>query len=1244
MAEERSGTDWLVGGGAMGDHVRAKDWSKTPLGPIEHWPQSLRTTVSLCLASNFPISIAWGSERTQIYNNGYWPICGAKHPHSMGQDFKECWFSAWPAIGEAFERASAGETRFLVNQRMFLDRNGYLEETFFTFSFSPIRDESGGVGGLFHPVTELTQQTLAERRLKVLRDVADQASDAHSVAEAAGLIADALAQHELDLPFVLLYLVDAEAGSARLAARTGLGRGADASPAVVDLADPSASSWPLADAAQTRQIQQVDDLERRFGALRCEPYPESPNTAIVMPISIAGLDHTFALLVAGVSPRRALDDPYRTFYALLGDAVTNALTGARAYEEEKRRAEALAELDRAKTAFFSNVSHEFRIPLTLMLGPLEDMLHKEKGVLPDADHAKLDMVHRNGLRLLKLVNTLLDFSRIEAGRIQASYEPTDLATFTADLAGVFRSAIEKAGMRLVVDCPPLPEPIYVDREMWEKIVLNLLSNAFKFTFQGEIAVILRRDAGRVELAVRDTGTGIPAHELPHVFERFHRVKGAQGRTHEGSGIGLALVRELAHLHGGEARVESAEGEGSTFRIVIPTGTAHLPAERLSAARTLASTATGAGAFIEEALRWLPGSESHGTEDLATTTTASLSRESLAGLTAARETDAAVGGRVLVVDDNADMRGYVRRRLAAHYDVEAAPDGLAALAAVGRNLPDLVLADVMMPGLDGFGLLRELRTRDDTRDVPVIMLSARAGEESKIEGLAAGADDYLVKPFSARELLARVEAHLKLKRLREQSQAALRESEKRFRQMADHAPVMIWVTDPDGICTFLSKSWYEFTGRAEAEGQLGWDAIHPDDRQEVRQTFVAANVRHESFRSEYRLRRRDGEYRWVIDAAAPRFSDAGEFLGYIGTVIDISERKQAETTRQLLLGELNHRVKNTLASVQAIVQHTLRRTKDPVEFANSFAGRIQSLSRVHSLLTSATWQGADLRELIRDQLLDGTIDEARITAWGPSVRLEPQMTLHLALMLHELGTNSSKYGALSVPGGWITISWTVKDSVLHLIWVERGGPAVAAPTARGFGTTLIEQSAKGEGGHAQMICEAGGITWEIALPLPRPASPPQTRFTAPAPELVTPAQSSQTNQANEVRANLAGRCFLVVEDEPLVALDLAAGLEGAGATVAGPVGTDAEALRMIEEVRIDAALLDANLRGEPVDQIAAALARRNVPFVFVTGYGRENLPLPFQNANVLAKPFSVQQLIETAAQLVRKSGNVVRLKQ
>lgn len=343
----------------------------------------------------------------------------------------------------------------------------------------------------------------------------------------------------------------------------------------------------------------------------------------------------------------------------------------------------------------------------------------------------------------------MDYSRIEAGGAQATYEPTDLATSTTELASTFRSACERAGLGLVVDCPPLSEPVYVDRDMWEKIVLNLLSNAFKFTFAGEIGVSLRPSRNRAELVVTDTGTGIPSHELPHIFERFHRVQGAAGRTHEGTGIGLALVHELVRLHGGVIEVASVLNRGTTFTVSIPFGTAHLPTDRIGSSSQRSSTALTPASYVEEALRWLGDNKLVDTEPPAVVSQASHA------------------AHVVIADDNADMREYLCRLLSRYWSVSGASDGQAALEAIHQRRADLVLADVMMPRLDGLGLLRALRSDKAHADVPVILLSARAGEESRVEGLDAGADDYLVKPFSARELIARVNAHLELSRVRKE---------------------------------------------------------------------------------------------------------------------------------------------------------------------------------------------------------------------------------------------------------------------------------------------------------------------------------------------------------------------------------------------------------------------------------------------------------------------------------------------
>ncbi|MEZ0275669.1 MAG: ATP-binding protein, partial [Roseimicrobium sp.] len=526
-----------------------------------------------------------------------------------------------------------------------------------------------------------------------------------------------------------------------------------AAPAFVPLEGPSL--WPFAEVLTQHQTRLVD-LTSAFGTLPSGAWDIPPRQAVVLPLSTTGDSGPVGVLIVGMNPFRQYDAKYEGFISLVAGQISASIASALGYEEEKRRAEALAEIDRAKIAFFSNVSHEFRTPLTLMLGPLEDALQQPEASMEAPVRDELKVAHRNGLRLLKLVNALLDFSRIEAGRMQAVFEPVDLAKYTAELASAFRSAVEKAGMTLEVDCSPLSEPAYVDREMWEKIVLNLLSNAYKHTFEGRIRIALREESGMVCLSVQDTGIGIPPQALPRLFERFFRVEGSRSRTHEGSGIGLSLVQELVKLHGGSISAASKRGEGSTFEVKLPLGHAHLPVESIGAGRS-SSTPSHADAYVQAVMRWADaGATDDPLDDVPLTTPASENGETQP--------------RVIVADDNADMRDYLRQLLSPSYRVRTVGSGLAALEEMRTEPADLVLTDIMMPGLDGFGLLKELRTDPLTRDIPIIMLSARAGEEARIEGIDAGADDYLVKPFSARELLARVAANLRLVRLRRENAA------------------------------------------------------------------------------------------------------------------------------------------------------------------------------------------------------------------------------------------------------------------------------------------------------------------------------------------------------------------------------------------------------------------------------------------------------------------------------------------
>ncbi|VTT96645.1 pas pac sensor hybrid histidine kinase : PAS/PAC sensor hybrid histidine kinase OS=Haliangium ochraceum (strain DSM 14365 / JCM 11303 / SMP-2) GN=Hoch_3141 PE=4 SV=1: GAF_2: HisKA: HATPase_c: Response_reg: PAS_9: HisKA: HATPase_c: Response_reg [Gemmataceae bacterium] len=860
--------------GEMGERTLAFDWSKTPVGPRASWPQSLRTIVRVMLDSRYAMWLGWGPEFTFFYNDAYARMTlGAKHPWALGRPAREVWAEIWGDIGPRAESVvRTGTATWDEGLLLFLERNGFPEETYHTFSYSPVPDDSGGVGGMLCVVTEDTERTVGDRRLRTLRELAARTTEeVRSVADACATAAHTLDGHSQDLPFALIYLLSDDARTAALAGASGVPPGSPAAPPHLDLADPD-PAWPLGEVLATGRPVVVGDLVGRFGTLPGGPWPEPTRQAVVVPVAKPGQVRPGGFLVAGVSPRLPLTDPYRGFLDLLAGHVATAVANARAYEEQRRRAEALAELDRAKTAFFSNVSHEFRTPLTLMLGPIEDALAGAGGPLDPHHRERLEVAHRNGLRLQRLVNALLDFSRIEAGRARARYEPTDLAGLTADLASNFRSACERAGLGLRVECPPLGEPVYVDPHMWEKVVLNLLSNAFKFTFEGEIAVTVREVGGAAEVRVSDTGTGVPTEEIPRLFERFHRVENARGRTHEGSGIGLALVQELVRLHGGTIAAASEVGRGTAFTITLPFGSAHLPSDQVRAAGPAPPRAHAAATFVEEALRWLPA----------------------ALVPAPAPAPVPDRPRVLVADDNADMRDYVARLLAAEYAVEVVADGEAALAAVRRQRPDLIVSDVMMPRLDGFGLLRGVRADPATAAVPVVLLSARAGEESRVEAAAAGADDYLVKPFAARELLARVSAQLQLARVRREAGDTLRETEERFRAVVESNMVGIGFWNLDGRITDANDTLLRMLGYAREEvaaGRLRFPDITPPEHYAADARClaeIAATGTCTPYEKEYV--RRDGTRVPVVlgAAAMPNDRTRGPFFA-----LDITERKRAE---------------------------------------------------------------------------------------------------------------------------------------------------------------------------------------------------------------------------------------------------------------------------------------------------------------------------------------------------------------
>ncbi len=701
--------DLFAAGGQMGRLMAAFDWSTTSVGPVESWSASFRHAVRTVLVSRFPMVLTWGPEFLQFYNDAYIPLIGGKHPAAMGRDIRVTQAESWAALQPPIEHAMTTlEASWLPELLLPLERSGYREETYFTVSHAPAFDDDGGVAGMHCVCTEVTGRVIGARRqrlLHTLSTVGGHLGDERSSVEAMCAALDG----ELDVPFAAVYLsTPGESAFTRVAT---VGCHPDLLPG---------STGSEADLAA---------VAGRLGASG-GPFGDQVTDAVVLPLTTARDGEPMGVLLLGTSPNLALDVEYRSFHQLVAGQFASAIATIRAFAAERQRAESLAELDRAKTTFFSDVSHELRTPLTLLLGPLADVLADTTAPVPAGAREELDLALRNGERLQRLVNDLLDFASIEAGRANPVRVRTDVATFTAELAGIFRAAAERAGLRLTVDCPPLDRTAHVDPRMWEKIVVNLLANAVKYTFVGGIDVSLRADDAGFRLAVADTGVGIVADELPHLFERFHRVPGAAARTREGTGIGLALVHELAALHGGAVSVTSEAGVGSTFTVALPYGVPDADDADRQAATPSAAARGEAASWEEDTTR--PG---------RATASASPARD------------------VLVVDDNADMRAYLTRLLGPHWTVRTTANGAEALEAVAERRPDIVLTDVMMPRVDGFELLRALRADPVTRRIPVIMLTARAGQEASVEGLEAGADDYLAKPFRADELIARVRVAL-----------------------------------------------------------------------------------------------------------------------------------------------------------------------------------------------------------------------------------------------------------------------------------------------------------------------------------------------------------------------------------------------------------------------------------------------------------------------------------------------------
>lgn len=761
MITKSNPLNFLSGGGEMGERIRHFDWTTTPLGDPETWEHGLKTCVRIILTSAQPMFVWWGPSLISIYNDSYAQFLGIKHPSALGAKAEDIWKEIWELLVPKIKSVERNEGTYDESMLFIMERKGYQEEVYVNFCYCPAPGDDGTVKGVFCVCSDNTERIINERALQTLRDLGAVVYDEGATEVNYGIVTEALGRNNKDFPFAYIYKIDEESKRAVVTASTGTNNKQYVLPAEIDLENPTVVTSEFCQAYRSNKVV-ATGVKNVQEDLPQGAWNKTASQFVFIPICATGSNAPYAILFAALSPYRQFDRTYHQFCELIGERISLEINKMLAWKEERKRAEALEQIDKAKTVFFSNISHEFRTPLTLILSPLEEMIHQHNGSLPVADKQNLQTAHRNAMRLLKLVNTLLDFSRIESGRQHASYVLTDIVEFTKKLASNFRSVIEKAGLQLVIQADAFIQPVYIDRTMWEKIVFNLLSNAFKYTLKGCITVELDTVDGFAVLRIKDTGVGIPEEELPRMFERFHRVQQVTGRTHEGTGIGLSLIKELVQLHNGDINVESKLHVGSSFTVKIPFGKEHLPVQQIIV-QTDEEESLTTSMFVEEA----------GTL---------LVKENTAGIQSTGQMQELP--LVLVADDNADMREHIQAILSNRFNVVTAVNGQEALQKIQELKPALVLSDIMMPVLDGIGLLKEVKENKATAHIPVILLTARAGEESRIVGWETGADDYLTKPFSAKELISRIASQIRTQQIRAEALVDMAEQKTYAKQLED----------------------------------------------------------------------------------------------------------------------------------------------------------------------------------------------------------------------------------------------------------------------------------------------------------------------------------------------------------------------------------------------------------------------------------------------------------------------------
>jgi signal transduction histidine kinase/DNA-binding NarL/FixJ family response regulator len=780
----------------------------------------------------------------------------------FGRPGRETWAVIWDYLRPLLDQALAGEAVFRENDLILFKSygSGTMQEGYHHWRFVPIRDKAGVVIGLYNQSVDTTQQVLAERRLTTVRNLSEQMLVVRSLKEYYDSIIEVLEENPRDAPFALCYSVHLKnagqtSGDVDIRLERSLGvpendPHATATttvnippkvksifgPGTTGLSSPTLSaisalssgsgsnrahiyaegnSWPIQRALATRQCVIVQDCRELTKNYPIREWDELPISAIVIPIcSDSSTDIPESVMILGLNVRRPFDEDYDSWVHVIRSHLASSHTSVKALEAEKFRIEEEVRMERAKTAWLRGAANDIRGPLALVAGPLDDVLSSE--LTPKQKHA-LTTAKRNTSRLLRLVDALTDLSRLEAGSVQGRFVPTDLAAFVTELSELFRPAIEKMGVSLEFDIEKSTKLVWLDPTLFEMLVSNLLGNAMKHTEEGSITVQIRYSDSSADLSVVDTGVGIPKEELKNITAAFHRTSTAVHPGFQATGLGLSIVREIVHLHDGVLHVSSAtmaefQEQGSTFTAKIPLRERHGASSADEAAPRFGKYGA---ALAGEAMRW------HRGQGTSTGASSDTGNESNVGSKMSDGMLFEPEDTLLIVDSNSDLRDYVKGIFSPYCRVIEAVNGEEGRRMAIEHSPNLILCDILLPKLTGMDLLAAIRENPKTAITPVVMLSAVAGDEARLDALFLGAEDYLTKPFKPKELLARVHLHMQVGKKRKQLEEMYTQRETELTLVSDYCPAGIMRATIDGTLVYANEAWRKMAGMGPDEDPADW---------------------------------------------------------------------------------------------------------------------------------------------------------------------------------------------------------------------------------------------------------------------------------------------------------------------------------------------------------------------------------------------------------------------------------------